>query len=477
MVAPGLISDIMVGKTLFNTLVRFSEKDGVTPVPDLAESWTSSPDAKEWTFKLRKDVKWHDGKPLVADDVVFTFKAIQDPKIGSRWRTSIAALDKVEAVDANTVKFTFKTAFAPMLATIAYNMSIVPKHLLDGKDLKAPQEFIKNPVGTGPFKFKEHVNGSHFVVEANTDYHEGAPKIQRVVFKVMPDVNAQVAAFKGGEMDIVWTVAPQHMETLKSVADFTRVNVPQWSWIPLNLTNPLFTDKKVRQALSLGLDRKAIVDKVLGGQGEVADGPIPKVLSWVPRDTFKAFPYDPEKAKQVLAEAGWKPGPDGILTNAEGKKFSFTLLADKGDPIREQIYLVAGDQWKKLGMDIKVQYTEWNTILQLYREGKYDARVGWWVIKPDPDLFDYFHTKGGLNQIRYSNAEVDKLLEEGQRTVDMAARAKIYSKLQEILIDDQPSIFLYYPVEVRATSKRLQGMPNIAYRDAMLYLHKAFVTK
>lgn len=474
-VAPGLISDIMVGKTLFNTLVRFSEEDGVTPVPDLAESWSSTEDATEWTFNLRKDVKWHDGRPFTAEDVVFTFDAVMDPNVGSRWRGGWVSLDTVTAVDEHTVKFTFKTPFAPMLATLAYNLSIVPKHLLDGQDLKAPQEFIKNPVGTGPFTFKEHVSGSHFVVEANANYHEGAPKIQRVIFKVMPDVNAQVAAMKAGEMDIVWTVAPMHEETLKDV-NYTRVNVPQWYWIPVNLTNPLFQDKRVRQALSLGLDRHSIVEQILGGQGEVADGPIPKVLSWIPRDTFEPYPYDPDRALALLAEAGWKPGADGVLTNEKGEKFSFTFLADKGDPLREQIYLVAGGQWKKLGIDVTMQYTEWNTILQLYRDGEYDARVGWWVIKPDPDLYDYFHSKGGLNQIKYSNPKVDELLEQGQQLVNMEDRAKVYQELQEILIDDQPSIFLYYPIELRATSKRLQGLPAIAYRDAMLYLHKAWVT-
>lgn len=472
---PGLISDIMVGKTLFNTLVRYSDEDGVTPVPDLAVSWEPSEDATVWTFNLREDVKWHDGTPFTADDVVFTFQAIMNPDVASRWRSALPTLDNVEALGNHTVRFTFRAPFSPLLTTLAYNLSIVPKHLLEGQDLKSPQAFIDNPVGTGPFKYQSHVSGSHFVVQANPDYYEGRPEIDQVVFKVMPDVNAQIAALKSGDMDIVWTVPPMHMAALENEGniEFTQVSVPQWYWFPVNLNNPIFADKRVRQAMAYGLDRQAIVDQIVGGQGEVASGPLPSVLSWIPRDTFTVYPFDPDKAKQLLAEAGWTPGADGILVNSSGEKFGFTLLADKGDPVREQIYLVAHDQWRKLGMDVDIQYTEWNTILSLYAEGKFDSRLGWWVIKPDPDIYDYFHTDGALNQIRYSNPEVDRLLELGQATVDTAERADIYRQVQEILIDDQPSIFLYYPVEVRATSKRLQGLPPIAYRDALLYLHKA----
>ena len=475
---PGLISDIMVGKVLFNTLVRFSFEDGSTVVPDLAESWEVDEDSRVWTFHLRDDVTWHDGEPFTAEDVVFTVETIRDPDVASRWNAAFVTLDTVEALDEHTVRFTFSEPFAPLLATLAYNLSIVPEHILAPLDLSLPSgptEFVTNPIGTGPYRFVEQVSGSHFVVEANPDYYEGEPNIERVYFQVMPDVNTQVAQLITGEMDVSWTVEPIHLQRLQQAnnIELNDVNIPRWDWIPLNLTNPLFQDKRVRQAMTLALDRQALVDVVLAGYGEVADGPIPPAIAWVGRDDVAQYPYDPERALALLEEAGWTRGADGVLRNEAGETFSFTLLADRGNPTRDQIYLVAQDAWRAIGMDVEIETTEWNTVLSRYREGNYDARLGWWVIKPDPDLYDYFHTNGALNQIRYSNPEVDALLERGRAVSDQAERAEIYHELQQLLAEEMPSIFLYYPTEIRATSTRVDGLPPIGYRDALLYIHRA----
>jgi peptide/nickel transport system substrate-binding protein len=451
----------MVGKVLFNTLVRFSAEDGSTPVPDLAESWSVNDEGTEWTFNLRDDVTWHDGEPFTAEDVVFTIEAIRNPESASRWSAAFVTLDTVEALDDHTVRFTFTEPFAPMLSTLAYNLSIVPEHVLAGQNLQAPQEFISNPIGTGPYRFMEHVSGSHFIVEANPDYYEGAPEIQQIFFRVMPDVNTQVAQLLTGELDISWTVEPIHEERLRSAnnIEITSVHIPRWDWLPLNLSNPLFQDKRVRQAMTYALDRQAIVDIVLNGYGEVAHGPIPPAIAWVPRDNVPEISYDPERALELLEEVGWTRGDDGLLRNGQGETFSFTLLADRGNPTRDQIYLIAQEAWQEIGMDVNIETTEWNTVLARYREGDYDTRLGWWVIKPDPDLYDYFHTNGALNQILYSNPEVDDLLERGRAEVDEEERAAIYHELQQILAEDMPSIFLY--------------LPAIGYRDALLYIHEA----
>lgn len=476
-VQPNLISDIMVAKTMYNTLVRFSYDDGVTPVEDLAESWSSNEDASEWTFELRQDVTWHDGEPFTADDVVFTIETIVDPDTGSRWSSGFSGLESVEALDDYTVRFTFEEPFAPMLTVLAYNIAIVPEHVLADQDLSDPESFRRNPIGTGPFRFVEQVSGSHLTVEANPDYHEGVPDIERVRFRVTPDVNSQVAQLLTGELDVTWTVEPVHYDRVSSAdnLDITEVQIPRWDWLPLNLENPLFQDARVRRALAYALDRETMVDRILGGQGEVAQGPIPTVIDWVPRDGVEEIQYDPDQALQLLADAGWEPGDDRVLRNDDGETFSFTLLADRGNPTRDQVYLYAQQAWQALGMDVDIETTEWNTVLARYSEGDYDTRLGWWVIKPDPDLYDYFHTEGDLNSIRYSNEEVDQLLEDGRATTDLDERAEIYNEVQQILAREQPSIFLYYPVEVRAVNERIQGLPEIGYRDALVWLHRATV--
>lgn len=475
---PGLISDIMVGKTLFNNLVRFSFEDGSTVVADLAESWEVDADSRVWTFNLRDDVVWHDGTPFTAADVVFTVEAIRSPDIASRWNAAFVTLDTIEALDDHTVQFTFREPFAPLLSTLAYNLAIVPAHVLSEMDLSQPSgptAFVTNPIGTGPFRFVEQVSGSHFILEANPDYHEGAPGIARVEFRVIPDVNAQVAQLLTGELDIAWTVQAIHYDRLAAASAIVlnEVNVPRFDWIPLNLSNPLFQDMRVRQAMAMALDRNTMVDVVFGGFGEVATGPIPPSIAWVPRDGAINWPYDPERAIALLAEAGWVRGSDGLLRNDAGETFRFTLLADRGDPTRDAVYLVAQDAWSSIGMDIQIETTEWNTVLARYREGTYDARVGWWVIKPDPDLYDYFHTNGALNQILYSNPVVDDLLERGRAVADEADRAVIYAELQQILAEEQPSIILYYPTEVRASNARVQGLPDIGFRDSLTWLHRA----
>ena len=459
---PGLISDIMVGKTLFNNLVRFSFEDGSTVVPDLAESWEVDADSRVWTFNLRDDVVWHDGEPFTADDVVFTVETIRSPDVASRWSAAFVTLETIEALDDHTVRMTFEAPFAPLLATLAYNLAIVPEHVLSSMDLSVPSgptDFVTNPIGTGPFRFVEQVSGSHFILEANPDYHEGRPAIDRVEFKVVPDVNAQVAQLLTGELDITWTVEPIHYDRLAAASNIVlnEVNIPRFDWIPLNNENPLFADARVRRAMAHALPRELMVDAVFGGFGQVATGPIPPSIAWVPRDQARMLEYDVELALELFAEAGWTRGDDGLLRNAAGETFRFTLLADRGNPTRDQVYLVAQDAWSSIGMDIQIETTEWNTVLARYRSGDYDARVGWWVIKPDPDLYDYFHTDGALNQIRYSNPRVDELLERGRSVADQAERAAIYAEFQALIVEEQPSILTIYPTEVRATNSRVRG--------------------
>jgi peptide/nickel transport system substrate-binding protein len=475
---PGLISDIMIGKTLFNNLVRFSFEDGSTVVADLASSWEVDADSRVWTFNLRQDVVWHDGVPFTSADVIFTVEAIRSPDIASRWSAAFVTLDTIEALDDHTVRLTFREPFAPLLSTLAYNLAIVPAHVLSELDLSRPSgptEFVTNPIGTGPFRFVEQVSGSHFIVEANPDYHEGRAGINRVEFRVIPDVNAQVAQLLTGELDIAWTVQAIHYDRLAGANNIllNEVDVPRFDWLPLNLSNPLFQDVRVRQAMTMALDRETMVSIVFGGFGEVATGPIPPSIAWVPREGAINWPYDPERAIALLGEAGWTRGADGLLRNAAGETFRFTLLADRGDPTRDAVYLVTQDAWSSIGMDIQIETTEWNTVLARYRTGDYDARVGWWVIKPDPDLYDYFHTNGALNQILYSNPVVDDLLERGRAIADEGQRAAIYAELQEILAEEQPSIILYYPTEVRASNLRVQGLPNIGFRDSLTWLHLA----
>jgi ABC-type transport system substrate-binding protein len=189
-----------VNSTIFNQLLRL-DKDTLKPAPDLAEKWEVSPDGKTWTFNLRKDVKWHDGKPFSADDVKFTFDSILNPATNTRLRGDLAAISEVQVVDPATVKFQLKSSFAPLPIFMAYTAGIVPKHALEGQDINTAAEFNKkSPIGTGPFKLKEYVTGSHTQLVANPDYFRGKPKLDSITFKVVPDPNAILAQLSTGEL-------------------------------------------------------------------------------------------------------------------------------------------------------------------------------------------------------------------------------------------------------------------------------------
>lgn len=474
---PGGFTDIVVGKTLYNTLVKYGSSD-LSPQPDLAESWSLSEDQKVWAFKLRKQVKWHDGTPFTAEDVKFTLDAVINPKVNAAFRSFVRGLTKTEVVDPHTVRLHLDAPVGPFLTLLAYNVAIKPKHLLEGKDLNAPSEFIRKPVGTGPFKFQEAVAGSHFSVVANPDYFEGRPHLDGIVFKVIPNINTQLAQMRTGELDVM-LVEPHQLDIFKGVpgVEISTVNQVNHFFAALNNTHPLFKDRQVRQALTHAVDRQAIVEKILQGKGLVASGPIPPVLGWAYNPNVKKYAYDPERAKALLAEAGWKPGPDGILQK-DRQPFRFTYMVDKGNAVREQIATILQQYWKRIGLDVSLRVEEWSVYYKIGNITRdYMARNAWRISPPDPDIGSQYATGGTENHYQYSNPEVDRLLQEARAASDPAKRKPLYFKAQELIAEDAPVIYLYYPFEIRAIAKRLQGFPGIPYRDALLYMHQVSIAR
>ena len=469
--APGGLSDIMPNKTLFNTLVRYDPQD-LTPRPDLAESWSQSEDGLTWTFRLRKGVRWHDGRPFTADDVKFTLEAMLDKKVNARFRSAVDAVKAIEAPDPLTVRLHLKEPIASLPVLLAYNVAIVPRHLLEGKDLNAPSEFLRRPVGTGPFRFQEAMSGDHFTVVANEAYHEGRPSLDAVAFRIVPNLNTQIAQAKAGELDVILLDPPQ-LDAVKDVPhlEVSTAPVPQYHFVALNNQHPAFADRRVRQALAYGLDRSLIIDKVLQDKAELATGPIAPIIRWAYNPNVKKYPFDPERAKALLSEAGWKPGAGGVL-HKDGKPLAFTLLLDKGNPTREQIGTIAQQYWKRLGLDVKLEFGEWNTVIQRYRQWKYDAHLNWWFTAPDPDLFPYYSQGGSNNRFQYANPEVDRILREARAERDERKAARLYGRAQALIVEDQPAVFLYYPFEIRAIHKRVRGFAPVGYRDALAWLHR-----
>lgn len=462
-------SAIPFNRTAFSFLTRPDPTD-LQPRPDLAESWEHNADNTAWTFKLRKGVKWSDGQPFSAEDVKFSIEAHQNPANNSSLRTTMSVIDKMVIADPDTIRFELKQPVGPFPTIVSYNAGIVPKHVLSGTDLTKNVEFnTKRPVSTGPYIIDEAVAGDHYTLKANPNYFGGKPKLDSIVFKVLNDVNTQVAQLKSGELDFA-VIAPSNLAALEGAQNVKVVTAPYIGFYHLsfNYQLPLFADKRVRQALVHAIDRPGLIKTVMLDKAQAGVTPFPPIFKWAFDNSLQPIPYDPNKAKQMLAELGWTPGPDGILQKG-GQKFAFTLDADTADPARQQSAVIAQQNFKAIGVDAQLRLRPFAAYVPDLVGKKYEAHVGFWVLPPDPDFTNYYTTGAGFNTINYSNPEIDKLIAEGRASSDVEKRKQAYFKMQRIMLDDVPGAVLFYPQDIQAMSKKLNGIPSLPFREALQY--------
>jgi peptide/nickel transport system substrate-binding protein len=469
---PQQLPTTMVAKVVFSTLTRYRPGD-LQPVGDLATSWVAADDGRVWVFKLKRGVRWHDGRPFTAADVKFTYENIVNPRVRALFRSTLRGLRQVDALDDYTVRLEFDAPYPSLPIVLAWNIPIAPKHLLEGKDLNDLSDFAQRPVGTGPFRYKEAVKGSHITVEANPDYYGGAPKLKSIVFKVIPDINTVVAQLRTGELDLA-VIEAVHKEALERVPhlQFKITELPSAFYIALNNTRWPFTERLVRQALMYGLNRELMVRQILKGTAPLAAGAYANAFGPFVNTALKPYPFDVNKARQLLAEAGFRPGPDGVLVK-DGRRLAFELMVDRGNPVREQIALVTQQAWKQLGADVKLTVEEWSVYIRRGNAlpGDYDARTGWRITPPDPDKTPEYTTGGVNNHYGYSNPEVDRLMAAARQTIDRRKRIELYHKLQELIYQDVPVVWIYYQTEILAMNKRVQGYPDLGIRDALQWMH------
>jgi peptide/nickel transport system substrate-binding protein len=466
-VAPD-IGSILPNKLIFPGLVRPDEQ--LQPVPDLAASWVVSDDGLLFTFALKPGITWHDGAPFSAHDVKFTFDQILDLASGSRLRSDFAAIREVRVVDSLTVTFRFDAPFAPFLTLLGYNAGILPRHLLEGKPLTDATDFNRqHPVGTGPFMVSEVVPGASVTLVRNPRYHGSRPHLDRVVFKVVPDLNAQVAQLRAGELDLI-TIEPGNLASVQGVPGVEVLQVPvvQHFYVGLNVQRPAFRSAEVRRALGMAINREAIIDGVLRGYADQPRGTIPVVLRDYFADSLPPIPYAPDSSLLMLARAGWTRGPDGLLRDASGAPFAFELLVDKGNPTREQSALAVQQDLRQIGITVTIRTMEFAALVRdRVLPGTFDATLIWWTTPPDPDQYAFYHSGQDNNNVRWSNPAADSLLALGRATLDVPRRQAIYREFQRIEMADPPVMVLFYPREIQAVSSRLVGFPSLGIRDAL----------
>ena len=470
---PILSTDVPSGRVndlVYSGLIKLNEK--LEPVGDLAESWETSPDGLVWTIHLRKGVKWHDGQPFSSADVKYTYEAIKSPDYTGVRATEFKPIQKIETPDDYTVVLTLDKPYAPLLTT-ALTYGIIPKHLFESTPIAKMKENPANmqPIGTGPYKYKEWQKGQYILLEANPDYFDGAPNIEKVVFKFYQDEQVMLAALEKGDIDYMGAIPADEVDRIKkdyaTKFDFHEIADLGYNYIGLKQTNPLFKDVRVRQALMYGANREQIVKDVLKGRAEVMNANLPSASWAYAGDQLNPYKYDPEKAKQLLEEAGWKVGPDGIRVK-DGKRFSFKLITSTGNKTLESALNIIQQNWKDIGVEAKVEYIEWSVLCAQYLDvAKFEAYALGWSLGVDPDFYLYFHSssavneKGqlvGFNDVEFKNPDLDKLLEQGRATMDPAKRKEIYIQAQKIVNEQLPYVFLYSQHVTSAMSNRIKGV-------------------
>ncbi|MGQ0549751.1 MAG: ABC transporter substrate-binding protein [Armatimonadota bacterium] len=469
---PQQLPTTMVAKVVFSTLTRY-RPGNLQPVGDLATSWIPADDGRVWVFKLKRGVKWHDGRPFTAADVKFTYENIVNPRVRALFRSTLRGLRQVDAIDDYTVRMEFADPYPSLPIVLAWNVPIAPRHLLEGKDLNDLSDFAQNPIGTGPFRFKEAVKGAHITVEANPDYHGGAPKLKTIVFKVLPEINTVVAQLRTGELDLA-VVESLHKQALGGATHlgFKVLELPSAFYIALNNTKFPFNERLVRQAVMLGLNRELMVQRILRNDAPLATGAYAKSFGPFYNPSLKPYPFDASRAKQLLSEAGYRPGPDGVLAK-DGRRLAFELMVDRGNPVREQIALFTQQSWKQLGADVKLTAEEWSVYIRRGNSlpGDYEARTAWRITPPDPDKTAEYTTGGVNNHYGYSNPEVDRMMAAARQTIDKQKRVGLYHKIQELIHQDVPVLWINYQTEILAVSRRVQGYPELGIRDALQWMH------
>ncbi|WP_422733187.1 ABC transporter substrate-binding protein [Micromonospora sp. WMMD558] len=431
------------GSLIFDGLVARDARNQI--VPALARELPAvSADGRTVTAKLREGVLFHDGSPLTAQDVVFTYQAVLDPKVDSTLRSDLDMLASVVAPDPSTVVFTLKYAYAPFLQRLA--LGIVPAKAFAGQDVNKA-EFNRKPVGTGPYRVTSWTPGDRLVLAANETYWGGRPANSGVVVAFVADDNVRAQRMRAGEFDAA-ELAPKLAAGFDGQGGYRVQRVPtaDYRGVMLPMGNPVTGDPAVRRALTAAVDRRAMVTGVLGGAGEPAFGPVPPSSEFAEPSVVGAATADPAAATAILDAAGWKPGPDGIRVKA-GRPAAFTLMYPASDSLRKELALAVTADAKKVGVKVTPEGLTWDAITPRM---KTDALMMGYGTPYDPDFVSYklfssaFAGQGFFNPGSYRSAVVDNALQDGRDSTDPAARKAAYATFQKQLAADVPWVFLTY---------------------------------
>lgn len=431
------------------------DKDSRTIIGDLAEKFYFE-DNKTLVFELRKNVKWHDGAKFSSDDVLFTYEVLISDKISSPYSAGFRFVESVQKIGEYKLKVHYKQPYFKAVET--WMMGIIPKHILKDEQNLMNSKFNVKPVGTGPFKLHQLEHSKNIILKAYDDYHEGRPKIDEISYHVIADPMTRFLMLKSGELD-VGGVEPMQYERQLTQKFFDMFDIYEkmslsYTYLGFNLRREKFQDPRVREALSLAIDRDEIVKILFFKHAEVCNGPFhPSSIAFNP--DVKAPSKDLQKAKKLLEEAGY----------GDSSPFTFEIATSNSSPVRPYAAQVLQYQLKKVGVEVKLRVMEWQAFLNMVVfPNKFDSVLLGWGLSPAPDPYMFWHsdndTKGGFNLVGYHNEKMNKMIEKSQSIVDKNVLSKMWKKMFKIIVDDNPYLFLYIPNEITVINKKIKNIEN-----------------
>jgi peptide/nickel transport system substrate-binding protein len=427
-------------------------------VPDLAESWTISDDGLVYEFKIRQGVKFHNGREMTVDDVVYSLNRVRDAAGGSPRSYLLVDVESIEATPPDSVRLTLSKPFAALLSHMHTDMAIVPQEVVEENG-----DLSTTMVGTGPFKFVEFIPNTHAKLVRNEEYHEeGLPYLDELTWIPIPDDPTRTANIQTGTVDFADQIPQQDIDSLQNEpgVQLVRGDSTLHDYLMLNCTRAPFDDVRVRQAIAKTIDRQLMTDVILFGYGTPINGGPIAAWSWAYADLHTYPAPDIEGAKQLLAEAGY---PDG---------FAFTIGAGANYAAQVQAAEMVQEQLRQINVEATVAPQEWGTYIDtVVTQKNFEGAIIGWIGTIDPDdwLYARFHTGEQWNTTGYSNAEVDELLEQGRASTDQAQRKELYNQAEAIIVDEAPFVFFYLYDQFEAVRDYVMGYSHMANNSKLTF--------
>ncbi|MCX7918855.1 MAG: ABC transporter substrate-binding protein [bacterium] len=442
---------------IFDGLIQMN--DQLELIPHLAQRWQYSPDRKELTIHLRAGVKFHDGVELTADDVKFTYDAIMHPKIASYLASEFNSVDHIEVLGRYQLRIVFKEPNTNFLYTM--RIAILPKHRLTITDLQNPNlAFNRHPIGTGPFKVEQWIDET-LILTANPDYFLGKPNLDRIIVRSLPNQTVTWSQLMTEQIDVAEGVLPEDYKVLLTNPKIQGYKTPAryYYMVILNNRSPLFADVRIRKALNYAVDKQAMIDEVLLGEGSIARSIFPPDSSLYNRTT-PSFQYQPRTALKLLNDAGWSIDKKTRQLKKQGVPFEFTLLIDEDNTLKRQLALILDQQLQELGINLYLKSLPVSQLINEYLlPKKFDAAIAEMDSLYETNFgYAFFHSdqiQNGLNAFSYTNNALDKIYDQLQVTVDPDLRKDLIDQIQYELAVNPPGILLFFPYKLSGANTRI----------------------